>query len=107
MDESAIGLIALGFGLFLAMFLKIEAASLRYYFNFFVLASLMFGVVALAGGESHLVLASGTYFTLDRPELEALAYVLGDRQLANLLSASPGGWQDLSEHELEHAGLQP
>jgi len=47
MDEAPLALILLGFGLFLAMFLKIEAASLRYYLNLLALAGLMLGIVTL------------------------------------------------------------
>ncbi len=34
--------------------------------------------VALASGESHLIMASGTYFSLDRPELRTLAELIAE-----------------------------
>ncbi|KAE8765282.1 DEAD/DEAH box helicase, partial [Georgenia thermotolerans] len=61
--------------------------------------------VALARGESHLVLDSGTYFSLDRPELEQLrrliaeAAALEDRPPHQLrLSAYQAGlWEELRD----------
>ena len=47
MDQFAIALTALGFIFFLAMFLKIETASLRYYLNLSVMSILMIVVLAL------------------------------------------------------------
>ncbi|MGH8969032.1 MAG: SNF2-related protein [Actinomycetes bacterium] len=62
-------------------------------------------IVALAGGQSHLVLASGTYFTLDRPELETLrrlieeARALQDRASDGLRVSiyQAGLWEELLE----------
>lgn len=48
MDQLPLFLIGLGFVLLLAMFLKIEGASLRYYLNLIVLTILMLGNVTLA-----------------------------------------------------------
>ncbi len=60
--------------------------------------------VALAQGESHLVLPSGTYFSLDRPELHQLAELIAEAR--SLQDAPPGGlrlgrfqaslWEELS-----------
>jgi superfamily II DNA or RNA helicase len=62
-------------------------------------------IVALAGGQSHLVLASGTYFALDRPELVTLrrlieeARALQDRASDGLrISVYQAGlWEELLE----------
>ncbi|HZI96714.1 MAG TPA: SNF2-related protein, partial [Actinomycetales bacterium] len=61
--------------------------------------------VALAGAQTHLVLASGTYFSLQRPELEQLrrlieeARALADRESDGLrLSVYQAGlWEELLE----------
>ena len=61
--------------------------------------------VALAGGQSHLVLLSGTYFALDRPELQSLrglidqARALQDRPSDGVrLSVFQAGlWEELLE----------
>ena len=61
--------------------------------------------VALAGRQTHLVLASGTYFSLERPELEQLrrlieeARALQDRESDGLrLSVYQAGlWEELAE----------
>jgi len=45
--------------------------------------------VALANGDSHLLLPSGTYFSLDRPELRQLAELIGEAR--SLQDAPPGG----------------
>ena len=62
-------------------------------------------IVALAGGQSHLVLASGTYFSLDRPELAALHRLLDEaRALQDRVSDGlrvsvyqSGFWEELLE----------
>jgi hypothetical protein len=62
--------------------------------------------LALAEGQSHLVLPSGTYFPLDRPELAELADLIADaRAMQDRESAAPdrirlsrfqaGLWEDL------------
>ncbi|HZI96230.1 MAG TPA: SNF2-related protein, partial [Actinomycetales bacterium] len=61
--------------------------------------------VALAGAQTHMVLASGTYFSLARPELEQLrslieeARALADRESDGLrLSVYQAGlWEELAE----------
>ena len=61
--------------------------------------------VALAGGQSHLVLLSGTYFALDRPELQSLrglidqARALQDRPSdgVRLSVFQAGVWEELLE----------
>jgi superfamily II DNA or RNA helicase len=61
--------------------------------------------VALSQGESHLLLAGGAYFSLDKPELRALARLIAEaRALQDLppgsLKISPfqaGLWQELTE----------
>jgi hypothetical protein len=47
MDQGSLVLIVLGFVLFLAMFLKVESASLRYYLNLSVLMALLAGNLTL------------------------------------------------------------
>ncbi len=54
---------------------------------------------ALARGESHLILDSGTWFGLDRPELEQLRRIIDE---ALLLQPDPAGGLRLRR---EHAGL--
>ncbi|MEA5053472.1 MAG: SNF2-related protein, partial [Propionicimonas sp.] len=54
---------------------------------------------ALARGESHLILDSGTWFSLERPEFEQLRVIIDE---ALLLQAEPGSGLRL---RLEHAGL--
>ncbi|MGB7963145.1 MAG: DEAD/DEAH box helicase, partial [Propionicimonas sp.] len=54
---------------------------------------------ALARGESHLILESGTWFSLDRPELEQLRRVITE---ARQLQPDPSGRLRL---RAEHAGL--
>jgi superfamily II DNA or RNA helicase len=61
--------------------------------------------VALSQGQSHLLLPDGAYFSLDKPELQALAALIGE---ARTLSDAPPGelrisrfqaglWEELSE----------
>jgi ABC-type uncharacterized transport system involved in gliding motility auxiliary subunit len=47
MDQTTLVPVAIGFGLVLTMFLKIEAASLRYYLNLTVLGGLFFGILTV------------------------------------------------------------
>ena len=62
-------------------------------------------IVSLAGGQSHLLLASGLYFALDRPELETLrrlieeARTLQDRASDGLRVSvyQTGLWEELLE----------
>ncbi len=54
---------------------------------------------ALARGDSHLILDSGTWFSLDRPELAELRRIIEE---ARQLQAEPGGGLRLRP---EHAGL--
>ena len=37
----------------------------------------------------------------ERPETAELSVVLGNNKAARLLASAPGGWRDLSTHELE------
>jgi SNF2 family DNA or RNA helicase len=54
---------------------------------------------ALARGETHLILDSGTWFSLDRPELDQLRTVIAEAE-----RLQPGGEQGLRLRS-EHAGL--
>ncbi len=55
--------------------------------------------VALSRGESHLLLADGAYFSLQKPELQALASLIEE---ARALQDSPGGQLKISRFQ---AGL--
>jgi superfamily II DNA or RNA helicase len=64
--------------------------------------------VALASGQDHLVLPSGTWFTLDRPELAALAALIAEARALNDRSPQTlriGRYQADLWDELEQLGV--
>jgi superfamily II DNA or RNA helicase len=64
--------------------------------------------VALASGQSHLVLPSGTWFTLDRPELAALATLISEARALNDRGPQTlrvGRYQTDLWEELERVGI--
>jgi superfamily II DNA or RNA helicase len=64
--------------------------------------------VALATGQDHLILPSGTWFTLDRPELDALAALIAEARTLNDRSPQTlriGRYQADLWDELERLGV--
>jgi superfamily II DNA or RNA helicase len=64
--------------------------------------------VALASGQSHLVLPTGTWFTLDRPELAALATLISEARALNDRGPQTlrvGRYQTDLWEELERVGI--
>ncbi len=77
MDQASLVLIVLGFLLFLAMFLKVESASLRYYLNLSVVTALTLGNLSLIYliAQNHPVrwdLTANNRLSLSKQTLELL-----------------------------------